>query len=69
MPPKSSCVLPVISCGRPAMSALNRSILAVVERQHVVLDRLDQPQPLQLVQLLGHLVARSWAWVQSVLVS
>ena len=28
----------------------------VVERQHVVLDRFDQPQPLQLVQLLGHVL-------------
>ena len=30
--------------------------LPVVERQHVVLDRFDQPQPLQLVQLLRHLL-------------
>ena len=30
--------------------------LAVVDRQHVVADRLDQQQPLQLVQLLGHLL-------------
>ena len=29
---------------------------AVVERQHVVAGRLDQEQPLQLVQLLGLLV-------------
>ena len=28
----------------------------VVERQHVVARRLDQPQALQLVQLLGHLL-------------
>ena len=30
--------------------------LAVVDRQHVVPDRLDQPQPLQLVQFLRHLL-------------
>ena len=29
---------------------------AVVDRQHVVPDRLDQPQALQLAQLLGHLL-------------
>ena len=30
--------------------------LAVVDRQHVVPDRLDQEQALQLVQFLGHLL-------------
>ncbi len=29
---------------------------AVVQRQHVVARGLDQPQPLQLVQLLRHLL-------------
>ena len=56
MPPKSSCVVPLTSCGRPARSALNRSNAAVVEREDVVLRRLDQEQPLQLRELLGLLL-------------
>ena len=42
---------------------------AIVQGQHVVLGRLDQPEPLQLVQLLGSAFARSFDWVQSLLVS
>ena len=42
---------------RPAGQLGNEALdLPVVERQHVELDRFDQPQPLQLVQLLGHLL-------------
>ncbi len=42
----------------------------VVQGQHVVLDRLDQPQPLQFVKLLADsLCDMSFAWVQSFVVS
>ena len=55
MPGKSTCVVPVISCGRPAMRGVEALEAAVVDGQDVVLDRLDQPQPLQRRELLGHL--------------
>ncbi len=45
------------AAGRLGQAALDE---AVVERDDVVLDRLDQPQPLQLVQLLRCSAARSW---------
>ena len=50
MPPNSSCRSPRTSVGRPATSGMKRSAVPVVERQHVVLRRLDQEQPLQLVR-------------------
>ena len=53
MPPNSSCELPLIElrpAGEVGVEALDP---AVVERQHVVLGRLDQEQPLELVQLVG----------------
>ncbi len=43
------------AAGQVGIDALD---LPVVERQHVVLDRLDQPQPLELVQLLRHLLGQ-----------
>ncbi len=58
MPPKRSWVLPLISTGRPAMSGFIRFARSVVERQHVVARRLDQPQALQLVELLRHLLGQ-----------
>ena len=66
MPPNSICDLPWIElrpAGEVGVEALDP---AVVERQHVVLDRLDQEEALQLVQLLGLFAsAMSWACVQS----
>ena len=53
MPGKSSWELPWMSVGRPASSGFSRSAVRSSIGQHVVLDRLDEPQPLQLVQLLG----------------
>ena len=66
MPPNSSCELPLINvraAGEVRVEALDA---AVVQRQHVVLDRLDQEQPLQLVQLVrAFRLARLCACVQS----
>ena len=63
-------VVPVISCGRPAMVGVEPLEAAVVDRQHVVLDRLDQPEPLQLrAASRASSAARSSAWVQSVVPS
>ena len=42
----------VISCGRPGEVGVEALDAAVVEREHVVLRRLDQEQALQLGQLL-----------------
>ena len=56
MPANSSCELPLTSIGPAGQVGVDALDLPVVERQHVVLDRFDQPQPLQLVQLLGHLL-------------
>ena len=59
-------MLPWTSVGRPARSELKRSTRPVVEREHVVLDGLDQEQPLQLARACRACsAARSWAWVQS----
>src|SRR3954453_23270843 len=55
MPPWSSWVLPLTRTGRPAMSELNRSMRRSSRGQHVVLDRFDQEQSLQLGQLVGML--------------
>ena len=38
----------------------------VVEGEHVVLDGLDQPQPLQLVQLVRHLPVFDERWALGV---
>ena len=70
MPPKSRCRLPFTSIGRPAIFASKPLRDAVVERQHVVPGRLDQEQPLQLVQAArGAAAETSSNWVQSTLVS
>ena len=58
MPPKRSWVLPLIKTGRPAVSGIHLLHQPVVERQHLVARRLDQPQPLQLVKLLRHLLGQ-----------
>ena len=58
MPPKRSWVFPLISTGRPAVSGFIFSTTPVVDRQHVVARRLDQPQALQFVQLLRHLLGQ-----------
>ena len=58
MPPNRIWELPLISTGRPAVSGFKPLCEVVVERQHVVARRLDQPQPLQLVQLLRHLLGQ-----------
>ena len=55
MPGKRSWDVPLMSWGRPASSGLKRSAGPVVDRQHVVLDRFDQPETLQLVELLRQL--------------
>ena len=65
MPPNSSWELPRDQrrpAGEVGVEALDA---AVVERQHVVLDRLDQEQRCSSASLLGFSAARSWAWVQS----
>ena len=41
MPPKSSCELPWISVGPPGEVGVEALDAAVVEREHVVLARLD----------------------------
>ena len=60
IPANSSCELPLISAGRPARVGVDAFDLSVIERQHVVLDRFDQPKPLQLMQfvriLLGEIL-------------
>ena len=53
MPPNRICVLPLISCGRPARSELNRSNDRSSSGHDVVLGRLDQEQSLQFGELLG----------------
>ena len=58
MPGKNSWELPWMSVGRPARSGLRRSARAVVEREHVVLGGLDEPEPLQLGQPLGLLLGQ-----------
>ena len=42
---------------------------AVIQRQDVVLGRLDEEQPLQLAQLVRLCPDKSWAWVKSVVPS
>ena len=54
--------------GRPAGSRLNRSTRRSSSGNTLYL-RLQQEQPLQLMELVGLGGGRSWAWVQSVLVS
>ena len=49
---RSNVLRPPIRLGRPISSAFMPIGVAPVERQHVVLGRLDPPQVLQLAQLL-----------------
>ena len=67
MPPKSSCDVALDElrpAGQVGVEALDPS---VVEREDVVLARLDHEQPLQLVRAsAGFSAARSCAWVQSI---
>ena len=53
MPPNSSWVLPLMSWGRPARSALNRSNLRSSSGKTLYLRGLDQEEPLQVVQPVG----------------
>ena len=58
MPPNRIWVLPLISTGRPASIGVHPLRDPIVERQHVVACRLDQPQALQFVQLFRHLLGQ-----------
>ena len=53
MPGKNSWEFPRMRVGRPAMVGLEPLGAAVVDRQHVVLGGLDEPEPLQLGEHLG----------------
>ena len=55
MPPKSRCRLPLTSVGRPAISGMSRSATRSSSGRTLLLGRLDQEQPLELVELLGML--------------
>ena len=52
IPGNSTWLVPVISCGRPAMVAFSRSNRRSSIGSTLYFDRLDQPQPLQLRQPL-----------------
>ncbi len=70
IPPKNCCDVAPDERRTPGDVGVEALDAPVVQRQHVVLDRLDEEQPLQFVQLLADSpCARSCAWVQSVLVS
>ena len=53
MPGKNSWEVPVDEGRPPGQVGVEALAAAVVERQHVVLHRLDEPQPLELGQPLG----------------
>ena len=58
IPPNSTCELPRTSCGRPAMSALSRSAVRSSSGSTLYFVASMQPQALELVQLVGHLLRR-----------
>ena len=58
IPPKSICELPCTSSGRPASSGVETFDAPIVEGQDVVLHGFDEPEPLQVVQLVGLLLPR-----------
>ena len=58
-----------MSDGRPAVSGFIIFARSSLSGKHVVAHRLDQPEALQLVELSGICLARSLAWLQSLVVS
>jgi hypothetical protein len=69
MPPNSSWRLPQISWGRPARSALKRSTRRSSNGKTLYLLASSRNSRCSSCSLSGWVAARSWAWVQSVLVS
>jgi hypothetical protein len=69
MPGKSSCVLPCTTMGRTGEIRIGALALAVVEREHVVFGCFEVEQVLELRYLSGICLARSCAWLQSLVVS
>ena len=69
MPPNSNCRLPLISCGRPAMSGLARSAKRSSSGSTLYLTASISHSRCSSCSFCGFAFARSFAWVQSVFVS
>ena len=69
MPPNSSCLRPWISVGRPAVSGRPRSTKRSSRGTTWYLTASISHRRCSSASLSGCSAARSWAWVQSVVVS
>ena len=69
MPPNRICVLPLISCGRPARSGLNRSNVRSSSGSTLYLAASIRNRRCSSASFFGFSFARSCACVQSLLVS
>ena len=65
MPPKSSWRFPLMSWGRPARSALNRSTRRSSSGNTLYLAASSRNSRCSSASFSGCSAARSWAWVQS----
>ena len=69
MPPNRICVLPLMSCGRPARSALKRSNVRSSSGSTLYLVASIRNSRCSSASFFGFSFARSFACVQSVFVS